>query len=73
MILEARSLRKRFGGVVAVDGFSFSVKDKEILGIIGPNGAGKTTVFKLIMGDLKKDSGRFTLMGKILLILRPTK
>lgn len=64
MILEVQDLKKRFGGVVAVDGFGFFVKEKEILGLIGPNGAGKTTVFNLIMGDLKKDSGKVFFKGK---------
>lgn len=64
MILEVQGLKKRFGGVIAVDGFDFFVKEKEILGLIGPNGAGKTTVFNLIMGNLKKDSGKVFFKGK---------
>jgi len=65
MILEVQGLKKRFGGVIAVDGFDFFVKEKEILGLIGPNGAGKTTVFNLIMGNLKKDSGKVFFKGMI--------
>lgn len=64
MILEVKDLTKRFGGVVAVDHLSFFVKEKEILGLIGPNGAGKTTVFRLIMGELKKDYGKVFFKGR---------
>jgi branched-chain amino acid transport system ATP-binding protein len=42
------NLGVRFGGVVAVDGVSFSVNKGDVYTIIGPNGAGKTTIFNLI-------------------------
>jgi branched-chain amino acid transport system ATP-binding protein len=41
-ILQARDLTVRFGGVVALDGLSFSVDPGEVCAVIGPNGAGKT-------------------------------
>ncbi len=63
-MLEVTSLQKRFGGIIAVDDFSFLVKKGEIVGLIGPNGAGKTTVFNLIMGKLKKDAGKVYFKGK---------
>ncbi len=44
-ILELNKVTMRFGGLVAVDNLSFTVHEKEIVGLIGPNGAGKTTVF----------------------------
>jgi branched-chain amino acid transport system ATP-binding protein len=47
-IFELRNLTKKFGGLLAVDDVSFSVKEGEILGLIGPNGAGKTTVLNCI-------------------------
>src|SRR5205823_14039401 len=48
--LEARDLRKAFGGVRAVDGCSFAVPMGKISGLIGPNGSGKTTTFNLLTG-----------------------
>jgi len=63
-VLQARGMRKRFGGVVAVDDVDLDVYDGEILGLIGPNGAGKTTLFELISGHLHADSGRVTLFGQ---------
>jgi ABC-type branched-subunit amino acid transport system ATPase component len=61
--LEVRDLRVRFGGVLAVDGVSFSVAPRAILGLIGPNGAGKTTVFDAISGMVRSD-GKVILSGR---------
>ena len=57
VLLEARDLRKRFGGVVAVNGVSLKVRGGETLGLIGPNGAGKTTTFELLGGFQRPDTG----------------
>jgi branched-chain amino acid transport system ATP-binding protein len=57
-LLEVEGLRRRFGGVVAVDQVSFRVNSGQIKAIIGPNGAGKTTLFNLISGLLRPDAGR---------------
>jgi len=62
-ILEVENLKKRFGGVKALDGVDLEVKKGEIVGIVGPNGAGKSTLFKSIMNDLNVDSGQVTLNG----------
>lgn len=70
-ILEATHLRKDFGGVVAVDGFSFRVTNGEIVAIIGPNGAGKTTVFNLITGVHPLTSGEIHLGGERIDGLKP--
>lgn len=56
-ILRLDGLRKVFGGVVALDDFSFSVGENSITSVIGPNGAGKTTVFNLVTGYLAPSSG----------------
>jgi branched-chain amino acid transport system ATP-binding protein len=50
IVLEARNMTRRFGGLYAVDNVSFEVRRGEIFGLIGPNGAGKTTMFNLITG-----------------------
>ncbi len=63
-ILAAIAVTKRFGGVVAVDGVSLSIKRGEIAGLIGPNGAGKTTLFDVLAGDQRASSGRILLGGR---------
>ena len=56
-LLAARSLCKRFGGVVAADRVTLDVRADEIHAVIGPNGSGKTTLLRLLFGDLRPDSG----------------
>lgn len=56
-LLEVDKVSKRFGGLQALNGVSFSVERGEILGIIGPNGAGKTTLFGVISGFTPPSSG----------------
>lgn len=71
--LEVKSLRKEFGGVVAVDDNNFSVQQGERVGIIGPNGAGKTTTFNMIAGYFKPTSGTITYEGRKISGLKPHK
>ena len=59
-MLSARSLTKRFGGTVAVDGVDLDVRKGTLHAIIGPNGAGKTTLFNLLAGDMTPSSGAIT-------------
>jgi branched-chain amino acid transport system ATP-binding protein len=59
--LRVEHLTMRFGGIVAVDDFSFEVKRGTITALIGPNGAGKTTVFNCITGFYKPTEGRIAL------------
>jgi ABC-type branched-subunit amino acid transport system ATPase component len=70
-LLEAKNLRKQFGGVVAVDDNSFSVEPGTRLGIIGPNGAGKTTTFNMIAGFYKPTSGTIEFEGRRISGLAP--
>jgi ABC-type branched-subunit amino acid transport system ATPase component/ABC-type branched-subunit amino acid transport system permease subunit len=63
-MLEVKGLEKRFGGLRAVDGASFSVPEGSITALIGPNGSGKTTVFNLIGGTMTPDAGEVWLDGR---------
>ncbi|MBE0479147.1 sugar ABC transporter ATP-binding protein [Candidatus Aerophobetes bacterium] len=63
IIIEARGLKKHFGGIRAVDDVSFKLYESEILGIVGDNGAGKSTLIKLITGAYKSDGGEVFLNG----------
>jgi branched-chain amino acid transport system ATP-binding protein len=63
-LLEIERLSKRFGGVLAIDALSFTVGEREIVGLIGPNGAGKTTLFNLINGVFACDGGRVVFRGR---------
>jgi len=62
-LIEVKSLRKRFGSVLAVDGVSFEVARGEVLGFLGPNGAGKSTTMKMITGYLPATSGTAVVCG----------
>jgi ABC-type branched-subunit amino acid transport system ATPase component/ABC-type branched-subunit amino acid transport system permease subunit len=63
-VLEARNVTVRFGGVVAVDNASLSVRGGQIVGLIGPNGAGKTTLFNAISGLNEPATGEIHLFGE---------
>jgi len=71
VILQARGLTRRFGGVVAVDRVDFSVAEGEIFGVIGPNGAGKTTLMNLISGLDTPTAGALFFRGRPLAGLPP--
>jgi branched-chain amino acid transport system ATP-binding protein len=66
-LLRLDHVRRRFGGIVAVDDVSFEVEGGQIIGLIGPNGAGKTTVFNLITRLTRPDGGSIVLAGEDLL------
>lgn len=63
-LLEVRSARKAFGGLVAVNDLTFDIRAGEILGLIGPNGAGKSTTFALISGALPLTAGDVVFRGR---------
>jgi ABC-type glutathione transport system ATPase component len=63
-LLAVRDIGVRFGGIVALDGVSFDLAPRQLLGLIGPNGAGKTTLFNClsrlytpVRGDILFDGG----------------
>jgi branched-chain amino acid transport system ATP-binding protein len=63
-IMVVQNLTVKFGGLVALDDVSFTIKRGEILGLIGPNGAGKTTCFNAMTGVYKPTSGQVFLEGQ---------
>jgi branched-chain amino acid transport system ATP-binding protein len=69
--LEVRGLTKHFGGVIAVDGCSFSAPLGQVTGLIGPNGAGKSTAIDLISGFKLAESGTVLFKGRALQGLPP--
>ncbi|MCQ4214407.1 MULTISPECIES: ABC transporter ATP-binding protein [Streptomyces] len=64
MTLEARGLRKRYGGNVAVDGLSFRVEPGKVTGFVGPNGAGKSTTLRMMLGLDRPDAGEALIGGR---------
>jgi len=71
LILEIRDLRRRFGGVRAVDGVDLDIGRGELRCIIGPNGAGKSTLFQLLLGRVRADSGSIAYAGRDITRLHP--
>ena len=71
MLLEARGVAKRFGGVHAVADVDLAVGERQVVGLIGPNGAGKTTLVNLISGHLRADAGTIRFVGEDVTDLAP--
>jgi len=67
-VLELKNITMQFGGVVALNDVSLSVKQGEILALIGPNGAGKTTVFNVITGVYTPTAGQILLGDGVSLV-----
>ncbi|MDB6081088.1 MAG: ABC-type transporter, ATPase subunit, partial [Chlamydiia bacterium] len=63
IVIEAKSLTKRFGSFYAASDITFSIQAGEIFGLLGPNGAGKSTTFKMMCGLLKPTSGSALVNG----------
>ena len=70
-LLEVRDVAVQFGGVVALDGLSFDIEERQICALIGPNGAGKTTLFNVVSRLYDADRGRVTFDGDDLLARPP--
>jgi len=64
VVLDVQSIRKTFGGLVAVNDISFQTRAGQIVGLIGPNGAGKSTTFNLVTGVLSLTSGAVNFRGE---------
>jgi branched-chain amino acid transport system ATP-binding protein len=72
-LLQTIDLTRRFGGLTAVEGLNFQVRDGEILSLIGPNGAGKSTVFNLISGIYPPSAGQILFRGENIAGLKPDR
>ncbi|MEJ0078797.1 MAG: branched-chain amino acid ABC transporter ATP-binding protein/permease [Alphaproteobacteria bacterium] len=70
-LLEARGLRKSYGGIKALRDVDLTVMPGSIVAVIGPNGSGKTTLFNLITGMVKPDAGSVRLAGADITALAP--
>jgi branched-chain amino acid transport system ATP-binding protein len=66
-LLSVRRVSVRFGGIVALDGVSFDVRQGAIVGLIGPNGAGKTTLFNCLSRLYVPDAGEILFEGRSIL------
>jgi len=71
MFFEVNNMTKRFGGLTAVSGISFSIERGEIIGIFGPNGSGKTTLLNLIAGIYPPTDGGLVWKDRALAAPRP--
>jgi branched-chain amino acid transport system ATP-binding protein len=70
-ILEIEGLSKSFGGVVAVDNCTMTIREGSVVGLIGPNGAGKSSVIDLVSGFERPTSGRVRFAGVDVVGKRP--
>lgn len=70
-LLEVKGLCKDFGGLRAVDGVDFQIREGEVFSIIGPNGSGKTTIFNLITGFHPATGGEIFFRGEEITNLKP--
>ncbi len=64
LVIETAGLTKRYGSLTAVDKLDLKVEQNAIHGFLGPNGAGKTTTIKILVGLLRPDSGKVTVLGR---------
>ncbi|MFH1620215.1 MAG: ATP-binding cassette domain-containing protein, partial [bacterium] len=62
-MIKADCLTRKYGRITAVDGISFEIAPREVVGFLGPNGAGKTTTLKVLAGQLHPTEGSVELAG----------
>ncbi|WP_191874380.1 ABC transporter ATP-binding protein [Streptomyces filipinensis] len=63
LAVDVRGLRKRYGGVSAVDGLDLGIRRGEVFGLLGPNGAGKSTTVEILQGNRSRDGGEVSVLG----------
>ena len=63
-VVECRGVTKYFGGVRALEGVDFTIREGEIVGLVGPNGSGKTTLVSLLAGSLRPTRGTIRIAGQ---------
>ncbi|MFD5231704.1 ABC transporter ATP-binding protein [Streptomyces qaidamensis] len=63
LAVHVRGLRKRYGGVTAVDGIDLGIRRGEVFGLLGPNGAGKSTTVEILQGNRDRDAGEVSVLG----------
>lgn len=68
-VIEIHELRKSFGNNHVINGFSLTVKEQESVAVLGQSGSGKSVLIKCVIGLIKADSGRITVLGKNVLNL----
>jgi branched-chain amino acid transport system ATP-binding protein len=73
LLLEAKGVSKKFGGLTAVDTLDYTLETQSINSIIGPNGAGKTTFFNVVTGFYKPSTGTITFDGKPIAGMKPNQ
>lgn len=73
MLLQIKSITKKFGGLIALHDIDLDVEEGEIVGVIGPNGAGKSTLLNIIAGVHKPNSGQVVFHGEKISGMQPDR
>jgi branched-chain amino acid transport system ATP-binding protein len=73
VLVRARGVTKRFGGLLAVNSVDFDIPRRSIVSLIGPNGAGKTTFFNMITGAYSPTQGEISFDGQSIVYLKGKK
>jgi branched-chain amino acid transport system ATP-binding protein len=71
VVIDVRSVTKRFGGLTAVSDCTLKVARGSVTGLIGPNGAGKSTLFNMVAGNIVPDAGQIFFDGRDVTGLKP--